>query len=900
MAAPVPFSRHAIGLGLAFLAALSPAVSSAAPPAAMGARSPALEMKLFKELAFRSIGPANMGGRISDIVAVESDPATWYVGTGTGGLFKTTNHGTTWSALFDKEDVSSIGSVALWQRNPKLVWVGTGESNSRNSSSWGKGVYKSEDAGATWKRVGLERTSNIGRIVTHPSDSNVVYVAALGRLWGENPERGVFKTSDGGRTWQHSLKVDAQTGAVDIAIDPNDPRTVYAALWARKRTPWSFSGVSDRAGIWRTRDGGSTWKRLTNGLPARTGRIGLSIYAKAPNVVLAVIESDDGGRTAAFQDDSPTGGVFRTTDGGERWERLSPWSPRGFYFSQIRVQPDDSSRVYLHGFQVTVSDDGGRTFRGGGSKNLHPDMHAMWIDPGNGKHLLLGTDGGIKQSWDRGETWSYLDNLALGQFYNVAADLREPYYRIYGGLQDNQSWGGPSRTRFEVESWLDATRAGHGIMNDHWYVLGGGDGFHVAVDPTDANTVYYESQGGHLMRQDLATGRERLLRPSHNEGEPVFRFNWNTPFLISPHDPSALWMGGQFVFKLTERGDRWQKVSPDLTTRDADRMMSGGSDAEQHCTIVSLTESPVQAGLLWAGTDDGKLWVSSDAGAKWSDLTANLRGVPKGTYVSRIEASHQDANVAYAAFDGHRTDDDRPYLLVTRDRGRSWTSISAGLPADVPVKVVRAGRRNKDLLFVGTETGVWMSLDAGKRWMKMPGLPTVPVDDLLIHPRDLDLIVGTHGRSLYVLDGIQAFEEWSPRALADSISFFTPKTAWTWHARALGHKWGQRQFAAKNPAFGAWFDYFLPQEMEDGVSFKIEDASGKLVRNLTGGSGRPGFHRVTWDLVAGEPAQRLAFNADGGQTRHVAPGRYKVVLTAGKASREQWVEVKAVTKEMGE
>ncbi len=898
---PGPFARRIpiLAGSLAFTFALA-APALAAPAKAAAPAPPALEMKLFKELSFRSIGPANMGGRISDIAVAESDPATWYVGTGTGGLFKTVNHGTTWSALFDKEEVSSIGAVALWQRQPRIVWVGTGEANSRNSSSWGKGVYKSEDAGATWKRVGFERTSNIGRIVTHPTDSNTVYVAALGRLWGDNPERGVFKTADGGRTWEHSLKVDAQTGAVDLALDPSDPRTVYAALWARKRTPWSFSGVSDKAGIWRTRDGGATWTRLTKGLPRRTGRIGLSLYAKAPNVILAVVESDEGGRVDDFQDDSRAGGVFRSVDGGDSWERLSPWAPRPFYFSLIRVQPDDSSRVYLNGFETYVSDDGGRTFRGGGSKNLHPDMHAMWIDPSNGKHLLLGTDGGIKQSWDRGASWHYLDNLAIGQFYNIAADMREPYYRVYGGLQDNQSWGGPSRTRFEVESWLDPSRTGYGIMNDHWYVLGGGDGFHVAADPTDPNTVYYESQGGHLTRQHLVTGRERYLRPSHHEGEPVMRFNWNTPFLISPHDPSVLWMGGQYVFKLSQRGEHWEKVSPDLTTRDPARMMSGGSVAEQHCTIVSLTESPVKAGVLWAGTDDGRLWVSGDAGGQWTELTANVRGVPKGTYVSRIEASHHDAHTAYVAFDGHRTDDDRPYLFVTRDRGRSWTPIGAGLPADAPVKVVRAGRKNPDLLFAGTEHALWMSLDAGRRWMKMPGLPTVPVDDLLIHPRDLDLIVGTHGRSLYVLDGIQVFEEWKSTTLTDSVSFFTPKPAWTWVARALGHKWGQSQFAAKNPPFGAWFDYFVPQEFEDGVTFKVEDANGRLVRRLTGASGRPGFHRVVWDLRAGEPAERLTSPADAGQPQHVAPGRYKVTLSAGEASRTQWVEVKAVTEAMGE
>lgn len=885
--------RRSLPLAALLLAIVVPIAHAAAsaPPA-----GPALEMKLFKDLAFRSIGPANMSGRISDVVGVESDPTTYYMATGTGGLWKSSNQGISWTPLFDKEATSSIGSVAVFDKNPRFVWAGTGEANSRNSSSWGRGVYRSEDAGATWKCVGLERTANIGRILAHPTDSNTVWVAALGRLWGENPERGVFKTTDGGRTWQHALRIDARTGAVDLALDPSDPQTAYAAMWSRKRTPWSFQGVSESGGIHRTRDGGRTWTKLTNGLPARTGRIGLSVYRKSPNVILAVVESDAGGRLGEFQDDSRAGGVFRSVDGGDHWERLAPWAPRAFYFSQIRVQPDDSSRVYVLGFDLLVSDDGGRTFKGGGARNVHPDLHAMWIDPNNGKHLLLGTDGGLKQSVDRGVTWRYFDNVPLGQFYNVAADLREPYYHVYGGLQDNQSWGGPSRTRFELESWLDDSRGGHGIVNDDWYVLGGGDGFHVAADPRDPDVVYYESQGGYLLRQHLGTGRERLLRPSNNEGEPLHRFNWNTPFLLSPHDPDVLWMGGQYVFKLTERGEHWQRVSPDLTTRDPEKMATGGSAAEQHCTIVTLTESSVRAGLLWAGTDDGRVWMSPDGGGTWTESTSRFPGVPRGTYVSRIEASHHDPAVAYVAFDGHRTDDDRPWLFVTRDAGRSWSPIVSGLPTDSPVKVVRAGRRNPSLLFAGTETGLWMSLDGGRRWMKMPGLPTVPVDDLLIHPRDLDLIVATHGRSLYVVDGIHAWEGWTPAALTDTLTCFAPRTAWTWQRRAIGHRWGQEEWSGKNPPFGAWIDYFVPREVEGGVKLAIEDAAGRKVRSLSG-PGEPGLHRVTWDLLAGEPRERLASTADAGQPQHVPPGRYKVTVTAGATKREQWVEVRAVAEQ---
>ncbi len=792
------------------LVAVTSAFAAEPRPTARKVQPVELDVKLFKRLEWRSIGPANMGGRISDVAVVESNPAHLYVATATGGVFKTLNLGATWTPVFDKEAVASTGAIALFQKRPELVWVGTGEANSRNSSSWGKGVYRSDDGGSSWKCMGLEATSSIARIVCDPNDSLTVYVAALGRLWGENPERGVFKTRDGGRTWSHVLKVDASTGCVDLAMDPSQPSRLYAAMYSRARTPWSYRGVSETGGIHRSVDGGRTWTRCVNGLPRRTGRIGLSVYARNPNVVYAVIESDEGGRLSAFEETSRAGGVFRSDDGGVNWRRVSPFSPRAFYFSQIRVQPDDSTRIYLLGTDLYVSDDGGVTFRARGGRAVHPDCHAMWVEPAGGRRLVLGTDGGVNLSHDRGATWSYVDNLALGEFYNVTTNMREPHYDVYGGMQDNQSWGGPSRTRVGIENWLDDSREGHGIMNEHWFVLGGGDGFHVAADPTDPNTVWYESQGGEIVRQDLASGRERNCKPSHNEGAPLYRFNWNAPFLLTPHDPSVLWLGAQHVFRLYERGDKWERVSPDLTTADPRRMATGGSGAEQYCTIVSLTESPAKAGVLWAGTDDGKVWVTPDGGRNWRDITSNVRGVPAGTYVSRIEASPLDPAVAWVSYDGHRTDDRRPYLFVTRDQGRTWTSLAAGLPADAPVKVVRAGRRNPDLLYAGTEFGLHLSLDGGKHWLPFKnGLPTVAVDDIHTQPRELDLVVGTHGRSVYVLDGVQVFEEWTRRALEDTLTFFTPRTAWAWHRRPLGGHYGLDEWSARNPPFGAMLDYFL-------------------------------------------------------------------------------------------
>ncbi|MFN8586999.1 MAG: glycosyl hydrolase [Candidatus Eisenbacteria bacterium] len=875
---------------LVSLGALTAHAAETAKPAA--AKPVELDMKLFSELGFRALGPTNMGGRVSDIAAVESDPATMFVATGTGGMFKTTNMGTTWTPVFEKEVVASVGAVAVWQKNPSLVWAGTGEANSRNSSSWGRGVYRSEDGGSSWKCVGLEATSAIARVVTDPADSNVAYVAALGRLWGENPERGVFRTRDGGKSWQHVLKVDARTGAVDLVMDPSDARTLYAAMYARRRTAWSYSGVSATGGIWKSTDGGEHWTKLANGLPARTGRIGLAVYRKNPRVVYAVIESDEGGRLNEFEETSRAGGVFRSDDAGASWKRISAFTPRSFYFSQIRVQPDDSTRVYLLGTDLYVSDDGGVTYRANGADNVHPDCHAMWISPSNGRHVVMGTDGGVYLSHDRIANWDFLNTLPIGEFYNVATDLREPFYRVYGGLQDNQSWGGPIATRFEASMFGDG-RIG-GIATDDWYVLGGGDGFHVAADPTNPDLVYYESQGGSLLRQDLSNGRQRVLRPSNNEGEPVFRYNWNTPFFVSPHDPTVLYMAAQYVFRLTRRGDHWERISDDLTTQDPRRMMTGGSGAEQHCTIVALAESPKTAGVLWAGTDDGKLWVTPDGGAHWNDVTANLKGVPVGLYVSSIEASHFDANVAYVTIDGHRSDVFAPFVFVTRDQGRTWRSLAATLPKDHTAKRIREDLTNPSLLFAGTEFGLFVSFDAGAKWLPWKdGLPTVAIDDIHIHPRDRDLVLATHGRSLYAVDGIHVLEALTAGAVNDTVTFAAPRKAWVYETRTLGGKWGQRQWLGKNPPKGAWFDYFLPRDLDGGVSLTVKDSTGRVVRSLTG-PGKAGFHRVVWDLAPGEAKDRIARGEWFGQP-YVRPGRYSVALTAGKAAvRERSFQVEAL------
>ncbi len=876
-------------IGLGSIGA-SPGSGVAAPAPARGATGAVPRARL-EELVWRAVGPANCSGRITDLAAVEKHPATFFLATATGGLFKTTNRGTTWSPLFDKQPVASIGAVAVWQQRPEIVWVGTGEADSRNSSSWGDGIYRSLDGGSTWEHLGLEATRSIARVVLDPADSNTVYVAALGRLWGENAERGVFKTTDGGRSWTQVLEVDSRTGAVDLLMDPTDSRVLYAAMWTRLRTPWSFRSGSRAGGIFRTRDGGRSWTKLTAGLPESTGRIGLDLSRKHPRVLYAVIESDEGGHLSEFEEKSRVGGVFRSVDGGDHWTRLSPYAPRPFYFSQIRVQPDDTTRVYLLGTDLWISDDGGRSFRAGGAQNLHPDCHAMWIDPADGDHVLLGTDGGLFVSDDRARNWDFLNNLALGEFYDVAVDLDDPYH-ICGGLQDNQSWCGPSRTRLEPEPFLGEPQH-NGILNDDWFCLGGGDGFHVAMDPTNPDIVYWESQGGALQRMSLSSGKRRWLRPSNKEGEPSFRFNWNTPFQISPHDPSVLWIGGNHLFRLTERGNRWEMASPDLTTQDPRRMITGGSGAETYCTITALAESPAARGVVWVGTDDGKLWVTPDSGRTWRDLTGRLRGVPAGLYVSCIEASHHDRGTAYVAVEGHRSDDLGVWILVTHDEGQSWTSVAGDLPKGGPVQVVREDPENRNLLFAGTEFGIFMTLDGGRHWQRCgESLPTVAVDDILIHPRERDLVIGTHGRSAYVLDDITPLERWSPAVTADSVTFFPPRAATAYYVRSRSGAWGQRIFSAKNPPFGAYFNYYVKEDIGEKVSIEVADSTGRMIRKLTG-PGSPGLHRLVWDLLPGEPWQRIDRPEWSDQPAFVRAGRYLATLAFGTCRpRKQTLQVR--------
>lgn len=858
-----------------------PKTTPAAPAA-----GPELTAVLLRGIKARSIGPAIMGGRVSDIALDPSDPWTFYVALGTGGIMKTTDLGATFSGVFDKEAVASVGQLSVSPVNPKLIWAGTGEANDRNSSSWGNGVYRSSDGGGNWKNVGLKESRTIARVVAHPTDSSVAYVAVMGDLWVPGGERGLYKTGDGGATWKLVLQAPApyqqKVGAGDVVLDPSSPNTVYAALYGRQRKPWAFiwgpdyTDGKDLGGIFKSTDGGTTWRKLTEGLPTQTGRIGLAIFAKNPKILYAELQSAEGGTSNIDDPYSKAGGVFRSEDGGEHWTRQSKLNPRPFYFSQIRVDPANDQLVYLLGYMLHVSEDGGKTWREDKFKNVHSDNHALAIDPRDPRHLLLGTDGGVYQSFNRADGWGHLNNFAAGEFYRVQVDTERPY-RVCGGLQDNLNWVGPS-----------ATRSKDGIRHGDWVNIQGGDGFWCFFDPTDRDAVYAESQGGTAHSFNLRTGEVRFLQPSPAEGQAGYRFNWNSPFIASSHDKGAMYLGGNHVFKLWDRGTKWKMISGDLTTQDLAKMVTTGSGAENYGVVYALAESPRQAGMLWAGTDDGKLWVTRNDGATWTDLSASLPADVKGEWLTRIEPSAFDTAVAYLAVDGHRDGKLAPFVYRTADAGRTWQRINGDLPADGPVKVVREDPANPALLFLGTEFGLYVSADRGGHWVKFGGLPTVAVDDILIHPRERDLIVATHGRSLFILDDITPLEELTREVAASNAHLFTPREVLGYYDRPGWVEYGGGTvYRGENPPGGATLTYWVREFTGDGVSIAITDAAGKPVATLSG-PGTPGLNRITWNLMPGSDVL-TPYGGEG--SRLVHSGEYTLTFTFGKVSETRKLKV---------
>jgi len=848
-----------------------------------------------------------MGGRVTDVEGVAGNPKIFYVATATGGIWKTINAGTTFFPLFDKERVISLGDIALAPSNPSIIYAGTGEEDSRNSISPGGGVYKSTDAGRTWKLMGLEATQQIGRIVVDPDDPNIVYVAALGHAWNANPERGVYKSTDGGATWKLVKFVSDKAGFVDLAMDAKDHNTLYASSWERVRGPYFLKSGGPGSGLWKSTDAGATWKEIHGGGFPETpkGRIGIAVSPSNPQIVYTWVEADTLPRPLARGEKADTSkrqktnsGIYRSTDGGASWTltyRNEPPGPGGgglgdarpFYYSQIRVDPRSPDRIYWMSSVFRTSEDGGKTFRRG-ANGVHTDWHGMWIDPADPEHFILGDDGGIAVTYDRGGTYDFINTMPLGQFYAVSYGMEKPY-KVCGGLQDNGTWCGPSRARNRI-----------GITNNDWYNVGGGDGFYSAIDPDDPNIIYTESQGGNASRLNIAQntraiimrggGRDRtslfedsviIARGDTTKPESPqitrslaelrtraaadsargYRFNWSAPFFLSPHSSNTVYLGGNRLLKSSDRGDHFYPISPDLSTRDSARIimstrLTGGitrdnSGAETHGTITTVAESPIRPGILWVGTDDGNVWLSTNDGGQWTDLTSRFPGVPKKTWVSRVEPSHFDTATVYVAFDNHRENDFRPYLYVSNDFGKTFRSTVNNLPtgdADF-VHVIREDPAKRDLLFVGTDLGAYASTDRGATWQKfMTGLPTVPVHDLKIHPRDRELIAATHGRSIWTVD-ISPLEEMNNTIMAKSTNFFTPKTAYQYSQASTQNFPGNKYFLAPNPTFGAELVYRLTSGdvKRDTTRIVVTNIRGDTMRVISGPGG-PGLHRVYWDL----------------------------------------------------
>jgi photosystem II stability/assembly factor-like uncharacterized protein len=838
------------------------------------------DRNLVENLRWRNIGPSNMQGRISDIEALDNDFSTVLIASASGGVFKSVNAGTTWTPIFDRYDSASIGDTAFYQKDPNIIWIGTGEECGRNSVAWGDGVYKSTDGGKSFSRMGLEKTQAIGRIITHPSDPNIVYVAAVGPLWGYTGDRGLFKTIDGGKTWQklaNGLIDDGKTGAIDLVMDPSNPNTLYVAMWQRLRQPWRFDSGGPNGGIFKTVDGGKTWRKLTKGLPTGDiGRIGVAISRSNPKVLQIILEHGFQAQATAraadgtakpnpdYADMTKLGsGIYRSEDAGESWIYMNRMNVRPFYYSHICLNPLDDRIVYIAATGFSYSEDKGKTFQSIGG--LHPDFHAMWFDPTNKNRFYVGQDGGAALTYDHGRSWIFYDNLCLAQFYAVSADMRDPYH-VYGGLQDNGTWGGPSMHREGV------------ILSDFWFNIGGGDGFHTQNDPTDWRIAYGESQGGAMQRVNVETRESRSIAPrgpnniinyadfypsgasqaqTGGRGASPLRFNWSTPILISPHNPRNLYVGGNHIFRSLDRGDHWQIVSPDLTTNDRQKyaQSSGGltpdnTGAETHCTIITIAESPLTPGLIWTGTDDGNVQLTRNGGATWTNVRDNVPEVPKGLWVSRVEASHFSEGTCYLSFDGHRSDDFRPYVFKTTDFGKTWTSIVANLPDNGPVYVIREDPKNRNLLFLGTEFAVFFSLDGGKKWTNLTlNMPTVAFHDLLIHPRDNDLIAATHGRGLWVLDDVSALQQMDKAGDADFYLFDNkrPGTRWLSIQRG-GYGRGDLYFKGENPPQGALVHLFLKNKPENPATLEITDITGQRKTTYILDGAGPGITRITWDF----------------------------------------------------
>lgn len=879
-------------------------------------------------LELRAIGPAVMGGRVADIAVHPTKRSTWYVAVGSGGLWKTANAGITWTPIFDDLPSYSIGDVALDPNNPDVVWVGTGENVSGRHVAWGDGVYRSRDGGRSWEQMGLERSEHIGKILIDPRNSDVVFVAAEGPLWASGGDRGLYKTTDGGRSWEHVLEIDEHTGVTDVEFNPANPDVMYAATYQRRRHTWSFLAGGPESGIYKSTDGGDTWRRVGVGLPSGdVGKIGLAVTPANPELVYATIEADSSER-----------GFYRSMDQGESWDRRNSYISGGtgaHYYQEIEASPTDPNVVYQMDVFIQVTRDGGATFSNlGTGREKHSDNHAMWIDPDDPNHSIVGTDGGLYESFDDGTTYRHFENLAISQFYFLALDNSEPFYNVLGGAQDLGTLYGPARTT-NVE----------GVRNRDWYVPVGADGADVAFDPNDPHTFYVETQQGNLYRYDQRSEEALDIQPQSAPGDDPERWTWNAPILISPHASDRLYFASQRLWRSDDRGDSWTAISGDLTTNRnryelemMDRVWSVNAlyhngAMSKYATITAISESPITEGVLYTGSDDGLINVTEDGGADWR-LAGSLPGVPERSFINDVEASQHDANVVFAAADAHKTGDFTPYLFRSSNRGQSWQSITGDLPAETIVWAIQQDHVNPDLLFIGTEFGLYFSVNGGTNWTKLSGAPTISFRDIEIHRRDNDVVGATFGRGFYVLDDYRPLRTIGTGAIASGSTVFPVRDAW-WYIpnvpmQARGRPTlGSTDYSAENPPFGATFTYYLddiPQTarevrreaerqlsdqganvpfpgwdalraeaVESGprVLLMIRDAQNQPVRWIESPP-QGGFHRVSWDLrrPAPDPIDLTVPDfippwARAAEGPLAPPGRYSVELVLVSASGVQ-------------
>ncbi|HXT16433.1 MAG TPA: hypothetical protein VN706_12425 [Gemmatimonadaceae bacterium] len=835
-------------LATLFVAASSPALAQNAQNRPLPADS-----ILVRSLAFRSIGPAVMSGRIAAIAVAESKSGraqignVIYAGAATGGIWKSTNAGVSWTPVFDSVRTGSIGAVAVAPSNPDVIWVGTGESNNMRSSSWGTGVYKSTDGGKTWSSAMLPKSQHIGRIVVDPRDPNIVYVAALGPLWASGGDRGLYKTTDGGKTWTNTKQISKYTGFGELVMDPSNPDVLYAASEQRERREYGFLPAGTEAAIYKTTDGAKTWTKLAGGLPnGEIGRVGLSVCKSRPSVLYAMVHAK-----------APENGLYRTDDAGASWKHVNDVNGTAWYYSQVICDPTDPDHVVTLNANSRESHDGGRTFTPFAAGNgIHTDHHALWINPENADQMMLGSDGGLYQSYDAGKSWDHVESIVAGQFYSIAVDDAQPFYNVYGGLQDNQTWGGPSRTRNSF-----------GPTNADWFRMAGGDGFFAVPDPADHEIVFAESQQGGVVRYDARTGQTKNIRPTPTPPER-YRFNWSAPILPSMHAPKVVYMAANYLFRSNDRGDTWEKISPDLT-RGIDRntlaLREGVPDSTalgrnegtaEFSNITTIDESGFRAGELAVGTDDGIIQVTRDGGKSWTKAD-HFAGVPDTTFVSRVVWSKTNEGTLYATFDGHRSNDFHPYVYRSTDFGKSWTSITGDLPDGGATQVVREHPRTANLLFAGTEFGVFFTTDGGTHWTQLKsGIPGVEVADIQIQPRANDLVVGTHGRGIYILDDITPLEHLAKAraALQSSVAYLVPvQDALLFQPNGSRNSgMGTRGFSGQNPEPGPHITYALNAPTDAKVSLSILDNAGTEVRELPV-SKQPGMHRITWDMRVGPP-----------------------------------------------